>query len=342
MNRSNMEPSSRPPSDARFRAVKRPVGIVPVVPLTDIQLSAFTELIYDRSGIRVSPEQRAILSNRLRRRLRLSGIRSFEAYYDCLLTLHSRHVEWGEIFQAVTGGESYLFRNKQQWDWLVHVYLPRVDREAQRGTRARRLRIWSAACGTGEEPVTIACCLAQGLADFRGWDLSILGTDIAAGAIRRAVCGKFHKRAIQHVDPLCRRHFFTVDRQGTDWETDERLRAMINYQRRNLLEPAPDGRFDLVFLRDVLTYFDERSTEATLDHVHEAMRPGALLICGGREEVQAGASGFGRLRPWLYQKSEVWPDAMNGKRPQPVAFAVAPKRLQQRKEKQSGTSFGTW
>ena len=145
-----------------------PTVIPPTLPqgslqqVTDTELRKFAELIYDRTGIRVSPQKKTLLSNRLRRRLRQTGIETFGEYFKYLRTLKSRDSEWDAFLQEITTHETYLFRDEAQWDWFRKTYLPERLAESRSGS-ARKFRIWSAACSTGDEAMTIATCVAASL-----------------------------------------------------------------------------------------------------------------------------------------------------------------------------------
>ena len=144
-------------------------GIVAIAPLvtlvevTDAELAKYAELIYERTGIRVSPQKKTLLSNRLRRRLRETGIRSFSDYYEHLRRVRPNDPEWEGFLQEITTHETYLFRDAGQWEWLRKTFLAAVRERRPRGTRRRTLRIWSAACSTGDEAFTAACCIVAAL-----------------------------------------------------------------------------------------------------------------------------------------------------------------------------------
>ena len=167
--------------------------------VSEAELARFAALIYARTGIRVSPQKRTLLSNRLRRRLRVTGIAGFGAYYEHLKRLRSHDPEWDAFLQEITTHETYLFRDEKHWEWFCREFLAECQAQAAAGQRRRTLRIWSAACSTGDEPVTAACCAAACLADFSQWSVRIVGTDIGVGALEQARAGVFGQRAMRLV-----------------------------------------------------------------------------------------------------------------------------------------------
>jgi len=268
--------------------------------LTDRELSRFAELICARTGIRVSPRKKALLSNRLRRRLRRTGTRSPSDYYARLKHLRPHDSEWDALLQEITDHESYLFRDEVHWDWFRNEFLAQCAADARRARRKRTLRIWSTGCSTGDEPITVACCIAACLPNFRQWKIRILGTDIAVGALEQAASGVFGRRAMRLVREDYRRRFFTKVEDAQIWQARPVLREMVDFRRHNLMLPLNERPFELVLLKNVLIYFDSQAKQRVVENVCKALRPGGLLL-GGAEGVADLARRCERLRPWLYR-----------------------------------------
>ena len=153
--------------------------------VTDVQLSRYAKLIYDRTGIKISPQKKTLLSNRLRRRLKATGISGYDKYYQHLRQLSDDDLEWDLFLEEITTHETYLFRDDAQWKWFVDTYLPSLQAAVRNGERKQTLRIWSAACSTGDEAYTIASCVADRLINASQWKIEIVGTDIGVGALDR-------------------------------------------------------------------------------------------------------------------------------------------------------------
>ncbi|NUQ66580.1 MAG: protein-glutamate O-methyltransferase CheR [Pirellulales bacterium] len=271
--------------------------------VSDGQLKRYADLVYQRTGIRVSPQKKMLLSNRLRRRLRETGIASFDDYYRHLTCLRSNDPEWDAFLQEITTHETYLFRDDSQWQWFRNVYLAERAAEA-RGKGSPSLRIWSAACSTGDEPTTIACSIAAFLPNLQQWRIQIVGTDIGVGALEQAQSGVFGERAMRLVPEDYRRRFFTKAKDGQIWQAKPALMSMIAYRQHNLMEPLNERPFDLVFLKNVLIYFDAASKRKVLDNVCRLVRPGGLLAAGAAEGIADMLKGFERLQPWLHRRPQ--------------------------------------
>jgi len=269
--------------------------------VTDRELSRFAELIYARTGIRVSPRKKALLSSWLRERLRRTGTRILADYYARLKHLRPDDSEWDALLQEITDHESHLFRDEVHWDWFRNEFLAQCAAEARRAKHKRTLRIWSAGCSTGDEPITVACCIAGCLPNFRQWKIWILGTDIGIGALEQAASGVFGRRAMRLVAEDCRRRFFTKVEGVQIWRAKPVLTEMIEFRRHNLMLPLHERPFDLVLLKNVLIYFDSQSKQRVVENVCKAIRPGGLLLSGAEAVADLGRP-CQRLQPWLYRK----------------------------------------
>ncbi|MCE5303873.1 MAG: protein-glutamate O-methyltransferase CheR [Planctomycetaceae bacterium] len=277
-------------------------GFPRLVQLTETELLQFAELIYQRAGVRISPQKRLLLSNRLRRRLKQTGMTSFAEYYRHLGRLRRGDAEWDAMLQEVTTHETYLFRDDVQWNWFRKAYLPEREAAARQDRAARQLRIWSAACSTGDEAVTAACCVAAGLTDLSQWRVRILGTDIGVGAIAQAKTATFGVRAMHQTPDELRRRFFAKSASDDAWRALPILTDMLAFRRHNLMDTPVERSFDLVFLKNVLIYFDPASKAKALQNVCDALAPGGLLVAGAAEGVADLLRGYRRVEPWLFQK----------------------------------------
>jgi len=275
--------------------------------VSDSLLTRYSAMIYDRTGIRLSPQKKQLLANRLRRRLRDTGLATFEDYYSHLKRIPPEDPEWDAFLQEITTHETYLFRDQAQWDWLRRDFLPQAVSAARSGERPRKLRFWSAASSTGDEAFSIACCVAAGLSLRRDWNIKILGTDIGAATVAEAKAARFGPRAMRLVPADLQRRFFTVLPGATPlpaaWQAKADLVDMTEFRVHNLMEPLRESPFDLVFLKNVLIYFDAPSKRTVIDHVRKLLRPGSMLVAGAAEGVGDLMQGFERVQPWLYRRT---------------------------------------
>jgi chemotaxis protein methyltransferase CheR len=245
-----------------------------------------------------------LLSNRLRRRLRDTGIEDFAGYYEHLKRLKDTDPEWDAFLQEITTHETYLFRDESQWKWFSNEFLAQHAAETRKGKEKRSLRIWSAACSTGDEPFTAACCIADKLINMADWHVAILGTDIGVGALSQAESGVFGERAMRLVPEDLKKRFFIKAQNANIWQARPALASMIRFKQHNLITPLKENPFDLVFLKNVLIYFDASSKRLVMNHVRAMIRPGGLLVAGAAEGITEIVKDFKRIQPWLYRKAD--------------------------------------
>jgi chemotaxis protein methyltransferase CheR len=269
--------------------------------VSDVQLSRYADLIYTKTGIRVSPQKKALLSNRLRRRLRSTGIKGFEEYFQHLKKISPHDPEWNAFLQEITTHETYLFRDQAQWDWFRNVYLPACATTRPSAGQAC-LRIWSAACSTGDEAFTAACCIAACLPELAKWKITILGTDIGKGAVEQAKTGVFGERAMRLVPDGYKKCYFIKAKDADVWQAKPILTSMVTFRQHNLLDPLHERSFDLVFLKNVLIYFDRASKTKVIANVQTMVRTGGMLVAGTTEGVADLLRGFERTESWLLRK----------------------------------------
>lgn len=269
--------------------------------LTDDEQARFAALIYERTGIRIPPQKKTLMSNRIRRLLRNRDAETFESYYRHLRGLPSSHADWDAFLQEITTHETYLFRDMNQWDWFRDTYLAELRSRQRRDGGPATLRIWSAACSTGDEPYTIACCVADRLGATGQWQVEIVGTDIGSDALRQAREAILDERAMQYVPDHYRRRFFTAS-DGGRWQAKPILTDRVRFRSHNLLEPMRGLPFDLIFLKNVLIYFDADSKRRVFAQIDQALKGQGLLVSGPAEGIGDLVGGYDRLQPWLHRK----------------------------------------
>jgi chemotaxis protein methyltransferase CheR len=275
----------------------------PPANINSVQMKRYVDLIYKTAGIRIPIQKTALLTNRIRRRLKDTDCANFDAYYTKLSKLKASDPEWDAFLQEVTTHETYLFRDEIHWKWFREVYLSDIAAAARRGERTRSLRIWSAACSTGDEAYTAACCIAAGLTHFPLWNIQIIGTDIGKGTLERAKTATFGERAMKLVPRGLQNSYFTRLPDSTCWKAKPVLSEMIVFQQHNLLDPLREAPFDLIFLKNVLIYFDKESKGIVLGHLLPRLRPGGLLVAGAAEGISDLLANLQRLESWLYRRS---------------------------------------
>jgi chemotaxis protein methyltransferase CheR len=273
------------------------------VELTDGEYKKYCELIYRVAGIRIAENKRVMIGNRVRRRLRATAIPTFAEYYSFLIS-PAGNGEMPLFLDAITTNETYFFRDIQNYDWLGDTFLAEVLQQATARKRPKSLRIWSAACSTGEEPYSIALKLLARKPPLSGWRTTVLGTDLSGAVLNAARVGSYDERSIRLIDPGQRQAFFDEETANQRWIIKPEVKAIVTWKQHNLLFPLKEDPFDCIFLKNVLIYFDTESKQAVVRNVIDSLAHGGYLVTGPTEGIYTMLDSLSKLKPWLYQKRD--------------------------------------
>jgi chemotaxis protein methyltransferase CheR len=207
------------------------------------------------------------------------------------------------IIDAITTNETSFFRDTAPFDLLRHKIIPDlVDRRARRGASA--IRIWSAACSTGQELYTIAILLKELLGDPDRYGVRLVGTDISDGAVARASRGRFSPIEISRGLTEAQRTKYFIPFDG-EWQIRDEIRAMASFKRMNLMTDfSALGRFDVILCRNVAIYFNERDRISLFGRMERALEPDGYLVIGAMESLNGTSPQFEskrHLRSVYYQ-----------------------------------------
>jgi chemotaxis protein methyltransferase CheR len=237
------------------------------------------DLVRRRSAIQLDAGKEYLVESRLLPLARAAAAADVDAYVRAVRASNNP-VAIQAVVEAMTTNETSWLRDGQPFQALVEQVVPDVLAAARDGAVPGPLRIWSAACSSGQEPYSIAMTLA----DARpGLDLRIVATDLSEQMVARARAGRYNQLEINRGLPATMLvRYFT--RSGADWEVVPALRERITFTRHNLLDAPPlGGPFDVVFLRNVLIYFDLATKRDILRRVQRVLRPGGYLFLGAAE-----------------------------------------------------------
>ncbi|MEZ6030795.1 MAG: protein-glutamate O-methyltransferase CheR [Hyphomonadaceae bacterium] len=246
-----------------------------------------SQLLRKRAGIVLTGDKMYLLESRLAPLARKEGLPSID---DLIHVVRARREERliAQVVDVMTTNETFFFRDKTPFDHLKEAIFP-VLAQARRGSR---IRIWCAACSTGQEPYSIAMMLDQNPALTGGVPVEIIATDISERCLERARQGLFTQFEVQRGLPIqMLMHYFT--QQDDHWRISERIRQMVSFRKLNLMEPIYNlGRFDVVFCRNVLIYFDGPTKGEVLDRISMSMNPGGFLLLGAAESIVGVSQAF--------------------------------------------------
>jgi len=272
--------------------------------LTDRDFERFRALVRDRSGIVLGPHKRSLLRARLDRRLRALALANFGQYYEYLTSgAHPDEVE--RFVNAITTNKTDFFREAHHFGFIAERWAPALRQAASRGG-TRRLRVWSAACSTGEEPYTLAMTLLDAGLVPPEWDVRILASDIDTEVLGRARAGIYQAERVEPVpEPLRRRWFLRSRRDPGVLRVRPALQALITWKQINFIDEAwpVRGPFDMILCRNALIYFDRAGQRAILTRFQRLLKPDGVLILGHSESVLGLAEGFVNLGATIYRRA---------------------------------------
>ncbi|MCF4165184.1 protein-glutamate O-methyltransferase [Zavarzinia compransoris] len=246
-----------------------------------------SDLLKAKSGLVLTSDKGYLVESRLLPIARKRGLGSLDGL---IAALRGRDMALtSEVVEAMTTNESFFFRDNTPFDTFKAHVLPHLL--ATRAT-SKRIRIWSAAASTGQEPYSLAMILAEQKAALAGWRVEILGTDISSEVLTRARAGLYTQFEVQRGLPiqLLVKYF---KKEGEQWRIAPEIRAMVQYREFNLLDNfAALGRFDVVFCRNVLIYFDQPTKAKVLDRLAQGMADDGMLFLGAAETVLGLSNRF--------------------------------------------------
>jgi len=250
--------------------------------LTTAQFAQIAEIAKREAGLTLSESKTAMIASRLAKRLRALDLESFDTY--CAhLGAGEGAAEITHLISALTTNVTHFFRERHHFGLLREDILPELRQRAAVGDP---VRIWSAGCSDGQEAYSIGITMLDAWPEAARSGLRILGTDIDTKMIRKAQAGRYPARQLEPVErDLRQRYFGPAESDGTHSVTSE-LRAMIRFNNLNLIGPWPmRTRFDVIFCRNVVIYFDAETQNRLWPRFAECLKPGGWLILGHSERV---------------------------------------------------------
>ena len=275
------------------------------ITITDDDFLKFREFFYRKTGIHFEASKRYFVDKRLIERIEVTGYNNFRNYFTFM-----RFQPSGEEIQALTNAmtvnETYFFREEYQFKCLVESMLGEVLKYKKRGDT---IRIWSIPSSSGEEPYSIALYLSEYWPEIANWDVELISSDIDTQILNKAREGKYSQRSVQNLPPALLKKYFKKTANG-DFQICEELRGAVEFTRVNLSDPVDTRgyrKFDVIFCRNLLIYFDDLSRKQAAEVIYEALNPGGF-ICLGHSESMSRITSLFKVRKFrdaiVYQKPE--------------------------------------
>ena len=256
--------------------------------MTPDRFKYISEMLRERSGLVLTQEKIYLLESRLTPLARRAEVADIDALIDLMKTKRDASLI-EEVVDAMTTNESFFFRDIKPFDlFRDHVLPPLLESRASK----KSFRIWCAAASSGQEPYSIAMTLLEQKAKLAGWNYEIIGTDISRSILDKAEKGVYSQFEVQRGMPvtLLVKYF---DQQGETWRIKPEVREKVKFKYFNLLEsPIALGKFDVVFCRNVLIYFNQETKGEVLSRIASLMPKDGMLFLGGAETVLGVSNAF--------------------------------------------------
>lgn len=270
--------------------------------LRDIDYERISRLVYEQCGINLHEGKRELVKARLGKRLREGNFKSFGDYYNHVTTDEGTD-ELISMIDSLSTNLTYFFREESHFEKLRQIIPTMFNRPACAG-ESEKLRIWSAGCSTGEEPYSLAMTVCE-CTNASSRDVKIVATDISTRVLQMAVKGVFHQDKLKNVSSVILKKYFQVG--CGRWEGHYRIKKnisnMVQFSRFNLMDTPPSSyRFDIIFCRNVMIYFDKATQAALVNRFHQCLNKGGHLFIGHSESLTGLSHEFKYIQPSVYRK----------------------------------------
>jgi chemotaxis protein methyltransferase CheR len=268
---------------------------------TDTDFIALRTLVKEMTGINLTDSKRELVYGRVSRRLRALGLSTFGAYRELLESGDGS--ELVAFCNALTTNLTSFYRESHHFDYLRDDFLA-ARRSA--GRRSERIRIWSSACSSGEEPYSIAMTIIETIPDWQKWDIKILATDLDSDILARAQRGCYTADRIKGIEPKRLARFFKESREGAErtYQVVPELANLITFKQINLMHDLPmSGPLDAIFCRNVVIYFDKDTQRGLFSRMAKLQRPDDLLLLGHSETLFKVSEDYTLIGKTIYRRS---------------------------------------
>jgi chemotaxis protein methyltransferase CheR len=249
---------------------------------TSADFTGISRLLHTLTGIKMNDSNEAMVFSRLGKRVRELGFSSFSSYVS-LVSDPTSLEERDYLISALTTNTTHFFRESYHFDILTETILPDLIRRAREG---ERIRLWSAACSSGEEAYSIALCVLAAFPDVHNFDFKILATDIDQIILKRAYQGCYLRETLKEIPKEYLELGFESGPDSACLYVNKRMQSMISFRQLNLIERWPfTGKFDVIFCRNVAIYMDLQTQEMIWRAFSDVIRPGGHLFIGHSERL---------------------------------------------------------
>ncbi|MCI7690813.1 MAG: protein-glutamate O-methyltransferase CheR [Oscillospiraceae bacterium] len=270
--------------------------------ITDAEFQRLVKFMYDNFGINLAAK-RVLVQGRLGNMLRERNFRNYSEYLDAVMN-DTTGAEVTTILNKLTTNHTFFMREPEHYTFMNDVVLPYMKSVC----KDHVLRIWSAACSSGEEVYTMAMLIDQFFGKEKAnWDTRILATDISQNVIGKAKTGIYQEEGMKGLSKEWKTRYFNNLGNG-NYEICQGIKDEVIFKTFNLMDPMPDkykkNPFDLIFCRNVMIYFDQPTKQALVNRFYDVVKPGGYFFIGHAESVNRQETKFDYIKPAIYRRAE--------------------------------------
>ena len=267
--------------------------------LEEREFKKLSQFIETEVGIKMPPAKKILMESRLQKRIKILGLSNFREYYDFVFTENSRK-ELIEMIDAITTNKTDFMREPAHFDFLVNRALPDVTKNKD------RINLWSAACSTGQEPYNLAMFMEEFRTAGKRVEYSVTATDISRSCLEKGTNAVYTLKDILDVSQTFKKKYFLKSKNPESEQVKIKsfLRDRVRFQSINLMkdEYGLKNKYDIVFCRNVLIYFDKENQAKVINRIVAHMNPGAYLFLGHSESMAGINSGLTGIASSIFQK----------------------------------------
>jgi len=276
-----------------------------MIKLKDREYRLLRDLVYDNFGINLGDHKRWLVVGRLNNVLKEYGFDNFKDYYEYVISDPTKEA-LSTLIDRISTNHTFFYRESDHFNYLKDTVLTEIVTNLN-GSRDKKLRIWSAGCSSGEEPYMLGIIVSEFFSGrMINWDIGILATDISIRKLNDARLGIYLESNVSKLPPTYRNKYFYKNHCEGTWVVKKSLKDLIMFRRLNLMrkEFPFKGKFNIIFCRNVMIYFDRKTRENLINSFYRYTEKGGYLFIGHSESLPRESCSYKYIKPGIYKKIE--------------------------------------
>lgn len=271
--------------------------------LSDNEFNTLSSFIYQEYGIKLPPVKKIMLQSRLHKRLKALGLTSFKEYLEYVFSKKGQEEEVIQMMDVVSTNKTDFFREPSHFEFMQQVLLPEISNNF---SITKPIKIWSAACSSGEEPYTIAMVMEEYKLQNKNVDYRILGTDISTKVLQIAYNAVYPMQRVDMIPIQMKKKYFLKSKDDTQQKVRliPAIRNKVSFNRLNFMDPVFQVKemYDIIFCRNVLIYFDKETQEKVINKLCAKLVPGGIFFLGHSESLTGINAPLKQIKPTIFTR----------------------------------------